>query len=97
MPGWVGNISRLEQLQLIDPSRRNHQVRGKLYALDRREVLDVMQRYDNHLARREREKANSAIWVDAGNHFNAGQVIIGNTSDSETALRYIDGQNGIYP
>lgn len=51
---------------------------------------------DNHLARRELAKANGAIWVDAGNHFNAGQVVIGNTSDPETALRYIDGQNGRY-
>lgn len=52
---------------------------------------------DNHLARRELAKANDAIWVDAGNHFNAGQVVIGNTSDPETALRYIDGQNSKYP
>jgi PRTRC genetic system ThiF family protein len=52
---------------------------------------------DNHLARRELAKANSAIWVNAGNHFNAGQVMIGNTGDQETALRYIDGQNGRYP
>jgi len=52
---------------------------------------------DNHLARRELAKANGAIWIDAGNHFNAGQVIIGNTSDHETAMRYIDGQNGRYP
>ncbi len=51
---------------------------------------------DNHLARHELAKANGAIWVDAGNHFNAGQVVIGNTSDHETAMRYIDGQNGRY-
>ena len=51
---------------------------------------------DNHLARRELAKANGAIWLDAGNHFNAGQVVIGNTCDPETALRYIDGQNGRY-
>lgn len=51
---------------------------------------------DNHLARRELAKANGAIWLDAGNHFNAGQVVIGNTSDPETALRHIDGQNGRY-
>ncbi len=51
---------------------------------------------DNHLARRELARANSAVWVDAGNHFNAGQVVIGNTSDHETVLRYIDGQNGRY-
>lgn len=51
---------------------------------------------DNHLARRELARANGAIWVDAGNHFNAGQVVIGNTGDSETALRYINGQNGRY-
>jgi PRTRC genetic system ThiF family protein len=52
---------------------------------------------DNHLARRELAKANGAIWIDSGNHFNAGQVVVGNTSDPETVLRYIDGQNGRYP
>jgi hypothetical protein len=51
---------------------------------------------DNHLARRELAKANGTVWIDAGNHFNAGQVVIGNTSDHETALRYIDGQDGRY-
>ncbi len=51
---------------------------------------------DNHLARCELAKANGAIWIDSGNHFNAGQVVIGNTSDHETALRYIEGQNGRY-
>jgi PRTRC genetic system ThiF family protein len=51
---------------------------------------------DNHLARRELVRVNGAIWVDAGNHFNAGQIVIGNTSDHETALRYIDGQSGRY-
>ena len=51
---------------------------------------------DNHLARCELSKANGAVWIDSGNHFNAGQVIIGNTSDHETAMRYLDGQNGRY-
>lgn len=51
---------------------------------------------DNHLARRELAKATGTIWIDAGNHVNAGQVVIGNTSDPETALRHIDGQNGRY-
>jgi CHC2 zinc finger/Toprim-like len=41
---WIGHI--LKRLQLIDPSRRKHHVGGKLYAIDRREVLDMMQRYD---------------------------------------------------
>ncbi|MCB9452426.1 MAG: PRTRC system ThiF family protein [Anaerolineaceae bacterium] len=52
---------------------------------------------DNHLARRELARVNGAIWIDAGNHANAGQVVIGNTGDRETALRYLDGQNGRYP
>jgi hypothetical protein len=41
---WIGHI--LKRLQLIDPSRRKHHVGGKLYAIERREVLDMMQRYD---------------------------------------------------
>lgn len=51
---------------------------------------------DNHLARRELANAKGAIWIDAGNHFNAGQVVIGNTGDHETAMRSINGQNGRY-
>jgi PRTRC genetic system ThiF family protein len=51
---------------------------------------------DNHLARRELARVSRAVWVDAGNHFNAGQVIIGNTGDLDTLLRHIDGQNGRY-
>jgi DNA primase len=41
---WIGHI--LKRLQLIDQSRRKHHVGGKLYAIERREVLDMMQRYD---------------------------------------------------
>jgi PRTRC genetic system ThiF family protein len=52
---------------------------------------------DNHLARRELAKVKGAVWIDAGNHFNAGQVCIGNTSDLDTALRYIDQKEGRLP
>ncbi len=41
---WIGHI--LKGLQLIDQSRREHHVGGKLYAIERHEVLDMMQRYD---------------------------------------------------
>ncbi|MCI0708756.1 MAG: CHC2 zinc finger domain-containing protein [Chloroflexi bacterium] len=41
---WIGHV--LKRLQLIDHSRRKHHVGGKLYAIERREVLDMMQRYD---------------------------------------------------
>lgn len=51
---------------------------------------------DNHRARRELAEARGAVWIDTGNHFNAGQVIIGNTSDHDTAMRHIDGQHGRY-
>jgi len=37
---WIGHI--LKRLQLIDQSRRKHHVGGKLYAIERREVLDTM-------------------------------------------------------
>lgn len=36
---------------------------------------------DNHLARRELAQIE-AVWIDAGNHFSSGQVVIGDTSDS---------------
>ncbi len=41
---WIGHI--LKRLQLVDQSRRKHHVGGKLYAIERREVLDMMLRYD---------------------------------------------------
>ncbi len=50
---------------------------------------------DNHNARRELAKAEG-IWLDAGNHFDSGQVCIGNTSDRENVLRYINGDEGKY-
>jgi len=41
---WIGHV--LNRLQLTDNTRRKHHMGGKLYAMDRREVLDMMQRYD---------------------------------------------------
>lgn len=41
---WIGHV--LNRLQLTDNSRRKHHVGDKLYAIDRPEVLDMMQRYD---------------------------------------------------
>ena len=41
---WIGHV--LKRLQLIDQSRRKHHVGGKVYAIERREVLDMMQRYE---------------------------------------------------
>ena len=41
---WIGHV--LNRLQLTDNSRRKHHIGGKVYAIDRREVLDMMQRYD---------------------------------------------------
>ncbi|MCA0455388.1 MAG: ThiF family adenylyltransferase [Chloroflexi bacterium] len=50
---------------------------------------------DNYDARRELAKAEG-IWLDAGNHFDSGQVCIGNMLDHETMLRHIKGDNGKY-
>lgn len=44
---------------------------------------------DNEAARRELV-AISGLWLDCGNHFSAGQVILGCTADRETALRALD-------
>jgi hypothetical protein len=41
---WIGHV--LNRLQITDNSRRKHHVGGKRYAIDRPEVLDMMQRYD---------------------------------------------------
>jgi hypothetical protein len=41
---WIGHV--MKRLQLIGPSRRKHHVGGKLYAIERHEVLDMMQCYD---------------------------------------------------
>lgn len=44
---------------------------------------------DNHAARAELAKIN-ATWIDAGNHFAAGQVVIGNTSDAVNVKRALE-------
>lgn len=36
---------------------------------------------DNHLARRALAKRDGVLWIDCGNHFSAGQVVIGTTKD----------------
>ena len=41
---WIGYV--LNRLQLMDNNRRKHHVGGKLYSIDRREVLDLIRRYD---------------------------------------------------
>jgi PRTRC genetic system ThiF family protein len=50
---------------------------------------------DNHLARREIAKV-SRLWIDAGNHKSAGQVIIGNTGDRAAALHQIKQNQEVY-
>lgn len=50
---------------------------------------------DNHDARRELAKVDG-IWLDAGNHFDSGQVCIGNSTDRESLLRHIAGEQGKY-
>lgn len=51
---------------------------------------------DNHLARRELAKVEG-IWLDAGNHFDSGQVCVGNSADRDTLLRHLKGdQHGKY-
>lgn len=40
----------------------------------------VLGAVDNHLARRELSRLKDTIWIDCGNHHNAGQVVIGNTA-----------------
>jgi PRTRC genetic system ThiF family protein len=50
---------------------------------------------DNHLARRELHQARG-ILIGAGNYRDGGQVIIGNTADTELMQRHIDGKDGKY-
>jgi PRTRC genetic system ThiF family protein len=50
---------------------------------------------DNHLARRELAQIQG-VWLDCGNHRASGQVVLGNTSDRELALRYANGSDGKY-
>jgi len=50
---------------------------------------------DNHDARRELAQAEG-IWLDAGNHFDSGQVCLGNTTDHENMLRHVKGDEGKY-
>ncbi len=50
---------------------------------------------DNHLARHELARIDG-VWLDCGNHRASGQVILGNTSDRELALRHLDGHEQQY-
>ena len=50
---------------------------------------------DNHEARRELARVNG-VWIDCGNHHEAGQVCIGTTGDRDVMLRHIDGDRGKY-
>lgn len=51
---------------------------------------------DNERARSELASAENALWLDAGNHRNSGQVIIGDLSDREMMLQYVDGKDSVY-
>jgi PRTRC genetic system ThiF family protein len=51
---------------------------------------------DNNLARQELAKIERAVWIDTGNHFASGQVVIGNTADTDLMQRHIDGRDGKY-
>lgn len=51
---------------------------------------------DNHLARREIDKANGVL-IGTGNYRDGGQVVIGNTSDIELFKRsWPKGKDGVY-
>ena len=41
---------------------------------------------DNYEARRSIAEANQ-LWIDCGNHYDSGQVIIGNTNDVYRTIR----------
>ncbi len=51
---------------------------------------------DNELARRELARAHGALWLDAGNHKQAGQAILGDVGDLDVMLQHIDGKDGVY-
>jgi len=51
---------------------------------------------DNELARRELARAHGALWLDTGNHRQAGQAILGDTGDLDLMLQHIDGKDGVY-
>src|SRR5258707_9382241 len=51
---------------------------------------------DNHEARLELSQVRNAVWVDAGNHVTAGQVVVGNSSDREQVLRNIQADHFNY-
>ncbi|MBN8595833.1 MAG: PRTRC system ThiF family protein [Anaerolineae bacterium] len=48
---------------------------------------------DNHLARQTLSQVSDAVWIDAGNHASAGQVVIGNSGDRDRVLRQLKGRD----
>ncbi|MFN8529771.1 MAG: hypothetical protein U0670_14285 [Anaerolineae bacterium] len=51
---------------------------------------------DNHEARIELSRVRNAVWIDCGNHFASGQVMIGNTGDRALMMQHLDGRDGKY-
>ncbi|KAB2892806.1 MAG: hypothetical protein F9K28_11070 [Bacteroidetes bacterium] len=49
---------------------------------------------DNYLARRELA-AVPGIWLDCGNHFSSGQIVLGNTSDGERVRQAFETQHDV--
>lgn len=45
---------------------------------------------DNHHARQEIARAHPCTWVDAGNEYDHGQVVIGNAGDWQTVFTSLD-------
>lgn len=46
---------------------------------------------DNHEARQALAKAKAkGIWIDAGNHYDSGQVVVGTTDDRDHILQALD-------
>lgn len=79
----------------LDSVAITHPVDAKRH-FDQHNAGIVIGAVDNHLARCELAKIERGIWIDAGNHADSGQVVIGNTGDSDVMRRHLDGRDGKY-
>ncbi len=70
-----------------EPVSAKHHFRGEQGHL-------VIGAVDNEAARSELA-AISGIWLDCGNHFNTGQVILGSTGEREVALRALSAPGDV--
>lgn len=77
-------IKIIANAEHFDPDKHTkHNSYGYYYRLESALIVGAV---DNHEARKALASADGYTWIDCGNHFSSGQVIIGNKSQTKDLL-----------